>query len=406
VSRTQIILYTLLLNILLFSSGGWDLSAQSPINVEIKTVSNVDVCGNKQFQIYIQTDEIYASDSIVGFDLFIGFNPEKIQLDQLLSGNTISGQLQSAGTDASLTINKLVTGEVWISGAFLVDRRFLKGKQPLLALSGRYLKNCSDTTSITVLQYTPAYYDFRTAPEIITKDLVLKAEVTESGRRLSTYVVEDSLIFKVQDSLKGLQVYLSNDDILQTKELEWIAKIENPEAIDIVEVESVQPNVRIDTVLLQDSQKVIQLSLLGQVEVTKPSLELKIKRKSIDSAVIKINLSITPKSECTCITKVLNDSLVIKVLPQPVSIDEMPTLLNEVKIESSFSNGKFVLYSPNAVFQRVEVYNVLGQKTNMFVESQNNVVIPENKLNIGLNIMELTVIHENRIKKMLIKYIK
>jgi len=382
------------------------LSAQSPINVEIKTVSNVDVCGNKQFQIYIQTDEIYASDSIVGFDLFIGFNPEKIQLDQLLSGNTISGQLQSAGTDASLTINKLVTGEVWISGAFLVDRRFLKGKQPLLALSGRYLKNCSDTTSITVLQYTPAYYDFRTAPEIITKDLVLKAEVTESGRRLSTYVVEDSLIFKVQDSLKGLQVYLSNDDILQTKELEWIAKIENPEAIDIVEVESVQPNVRIDTVLLQDSQKVIQLSLLGQVEVTKPSLELKIKRKSIDSAVIKINLSITPKSECTCITKVLNDSLVIKVLPQPVSIDEMPTLLNEVKIESSFSNGKFVLYSPNAVFQRVEVYNVLGQKTNMFVESQNNVVIPENKLNIGLNIMELTVIHENRIKKMLIKYIK
>lgn len=382
------------------------MSAQSPINVEIKTVSNVDVCGNKQFQIYIQTDEIYASDSIVGFDLFIGFNPEKIQLDQLLSGNTISGQLQSAGTDASLTINKLITGEVWISGAFLVDRRFLKGKQPLLALSGRYLKNCSDTTSITVLQYTPAYYDFRTAPEIITKDLVLKAEVTESGRRLSTYVVEDSLIFKVQDSLKGLQVYLSNDDILQTKELEWIAKIENPDAIDIIEVESVQPNVRIDTVLHQDSQKVIQLSLLGQVEVTKPSLELKIKRKSTDSAVIKINLSITPKSECTCITKELNDSLVIKVLPQPVSIDEMPTLLNEVKIESSFSNGKFVLYSPNAVFQRVEVYNVLGQKTNMFVESQNNVVIPENKLNIGLNIMELTVIHENRIKKMLIKYIK
>lgn len=406
--RTRTILYTLLLSIFILSSRESELRAQSPITVEVKTLTNIDVCGNKLFQIFIQTSEIYANDSIVGYDLFLGYNSEKIQLDQILTSNTISNQLQNAGSEAILTSNKTVQGEIWISGAFLSENRFLKGKQPLIALSGRYLKDCIDTTLISVLQFNPAYYDFRNAPEIITKDLVVIAELAEAGRIVSAYVKEDSLEFKKEDSAVTFSIYLSNDDIVRTKNIECKIEFDRKDILIVRNIELLQPSISIDSIINSDGKTIVHLSRLNNVDKLMPSLKIDLQRLTVDSAVVEAKVELKVKSKCTCINKVVNDSLNIKLFQSPVSVQEYDD--NFIKynpiIVSSISDEAISLHSNEGRIFHVRVYSIIGQNIENIENSHTSIVIPTNNYTPGLYLMEVYVNNKSKVKKMLIKYIK
>lgn len=406
--RTRTILYTLLLSIFILSSRESELRAQSPITVEVKTLTNIDVCGNKLFQIFIQTSEIYANDSIVGFDLFLGYNSEKIQLDQILTSNTISSQLQNAGSEAILTSNKTVQGEIWISGAFLSENRFLKGKQPLIALSGRYLKDCIDTTLISVLQFNPAYYDFRNPPEIITKNLVVIAEVAEAGRIVSANVKEDSIDFKYEDSTVSFLIYLTNDDLARAKNIECKVEFDRKELLKIRNIESMQPGVRIDSIVNSNGKSIIHLTQLYNADKLVPSIKIDLQRLTQDSAIVVAKVELKVESNCTCLNKVVNDSLKFKLFQPPVSAQEYNDNYIEYdsKIVSSISDEAISIHSNEGSIFHVTVYSIIGQKIENIENSHTSIVIPTSRYTPGLYLMEVYVNHKSKVKKMLIKYIK
>ncbi len=407
-TRTGTVLYTLLLSILLLSSGEGKLSAQSPITVEVKTLTNIDVCGNKLFQIYIQTSEIYASDSIVGYDLFLGYNSDKIELDQVLTSNTISSQLQNAGSEAILTSNKTVQGEIWISGAYLTENRFLKGKQALIALSGRYLKDCSDTTLVSVLQFNPAYYDFKDAPEILTKNLVIKAEVAEAGRVISANVKEDTIDYRIEDTSVTFSIYLSNDDVSRTKNIECTVEFDRKDLLKIKNVESMQQVVRIDSIVNSTGKSIIHLTQLSNADKLVPSLKIDVQRLTQDSAVVVAKVELKVQTNCTCINKVVNDSLKLKLFQPPVSAEEFEDIFIKYDsiIVSSISNEAISLHSNEGSIFHVTVYSILGQKIENIENSHTSIVIPTSRYPPGLYLMEVYVNHKSKVKKMLIKYIK
>ena len=399
--------YTLLLSILYLSSGERKLLAQSPINVEIKTLSSIDVCGSKQFQIYIQTNEIYASDSIVGYDLFIGYNAEKIQFDQLLAANTISSQLQNAGSDASLSINKLVSGEIWISGAFLADSKFLKGKQPLIAVAGKYLKNCSDTNLITILQFSPAYYNFKDPPEIKTQNLVLNAEVAESGRIAAVQVEKDTIAVTYMEDIGVLPIYFQNDDISRTKYIECNIKFTKKDLIKLSKIESVQSNLKIDSMFVGADSVRLNISYHGIIDKLKPGLKIEFERSIKDSISIQAFIQLKILSECSCINDVLNDSVHIILHHPPVSVaEEILDIVNDKSlINYKLTNENISIQANEGYISHVSIYNIIGQKLENIENLHTSIEIPTRDLS-GINLIEILVSYKSRTKKMLITYIK
>ncbi|MFN8361783.1 MAG: hypothetical protein U0264_17885 [Candidatus Kapaibacterium sp.] len=406
------ILKLLLLGIfVLLSSNSQKVFAQSSINVEIKVLNNIDICGNKTFQLFIQTDEIYAADSIVGFDLYLGYNSEKIQIDQMLTAGTISSQLQNAGSEAVLTINKTVIGEVWLSGAFFSNNKFLKGKQPLIALTGRYIKDCSDTTMVTLLEYIPAYYDFsKLPPQVLTKDLTLRAEVPVNGtREFKADVKEDRITIGENDSTRNIRVFILNDDIIRTNTMDLVVYSENKQCLHVQSIESLQNECKIDTSYLDSDTLHVRASWKNTLNLSLPVYNLKVQRTTVDHDSSVITLKVKKITDCNCINQVRNDSIKIEVIGKKVGLEKdesgLPSNVEpEVTINKTGHNC-IIRCNKGMIFQIMNS-DLLGRKVWKLTTKGETVELSEEEFSYGINLLEISIENQEKVTKKLIKYIK
>jgi len=382
---------------------------QSPISIEVKSVSDVDVCGNKLFQIYVQTNEIYVSDSIVGFDLYLGYNPDKIQLDQLLVANTLSSQFQNNGSESILTINKTISGEVWISGAYFVEKKFLKGKLPLIAISGRYLKECTDTTEIAILDFIPAYYDFtKIPPQLQITNLALKATVANlSGRSFQAEIKEEIIKIANTDSIATINVYLRNDDIARNKNVELSIFLNRNENINIEDIESTNSTFIIETIERKLDTVILKAKILGVIAKDTPTIVFKIQRKSFNSDTVSAFIIIRKLTDCNCISQINNDSFNIQIqkkLISSVEFEDKDSMSPKVYLQKI--GDRYEIQSYDNTLSQINIYNSLGQLLEKINCSVSKVELSGDKLMNGLNIIEVIVNCNNKVNKKLIKYIK
>ena len=76
---------------ILFFGGMQEGIAQDTLKVEIVPLSTiVDVCNTeKRVTVYIQTNEIYAKDSLIGYDLDIEYDKDRFVFEQELTQGTL-----------------------------------------------------------------------------------------------------------------------------------------------------------------------------------------------------------------------------------------------------------------------------------------------------------------------------
>jgi len=403
-------LFCILLGILILSSIRLEVHAQSTLKVEIKTLSDIDVCGNKLFQIYIQTDEIYAADSIVGFDLYLGFNEKKIQLDQMLASGTLSAPLQNSGSDAVLTMNKTVAGEVWISGAFFTNNKFLKGKQPLIALSGRYLNDCSDTTVVNLIEFIPAYYDFSKLPPIIAgKNLLLIANIAKnSGKKFETTIKKDKVTLTKEDSVGQIAIYLNNEDIVKTKNVELALIIDKKDILSIRNIESVQTGLTVDTSYIKNDNLIIGVSWKDSINVNLPAFTLQILRKKYNNDTVKIFVNVIKLTSCNCVNTVSTDSVQVELEGIIVGVNIKNNLDdsdNEVMRINEWE-GSLILTCEEGNISQILLYDVIGEVQWSKKYFEQTVIVPKELFSNGVSILEVMHVNQNKETKKLIKYIK
>ena len=150
------------------------------------------------------------------------------------------------------------------------------------------------------------------------------------------------------------------------------------------------------------------MTQLNNADKLEPSIKIDLKRLTQDSAIVVAKVELKIESNCTCINKVVNDSLKFKLFQPPVSAQEYNDNYIEYdsKIVSSISEEAISIHSNEGSIFHVTVYSIIGQKIENIENSHTSIVIPTSRYTPGLYLMEVYVNHKSKVKKMLIKYIK
>lgn len=113
----------------------------------------VNTCsGEDRWLISASIGEVFDSDSLMSFDITIGYDTAFLQPTDGLFTGTLADQMKFG--DISPAANFRVPGEMRVS-AFTITRN-VKGKQPLFAVSGTYKRGCVWSDSLT-LPWNPEF---------------------------------------------------------------------------------------------------------------------------------------------------------------------------------------------------------------------------------------------------------
>ena len=158
----------LLPSLILLYGGSQNGFSQDTLKVRLYPTTNIDVCAiEKRILIEVQTNEIYSKDSLLGYDFIIEYDPSNIVIEQALAASTLTSQIINGGGFSHF---RLLEPGVFRASAYLPDDSpFIKGIQPLVVFSGRYIGECEGIASIRITSFEPVFYSF-TSTKILDYD--------------------------------------------------------------------------------------------------------------------------------------------------------------------------------------------------------------------------------------------
>jgi hypothetical protein len=341
-----IFLPVIVLVMLLSAVAGEELIAKYQAKIDI--LKDIDVCDStaKERLIFmVNIGEIKRSDSLLGFDLAIRYNPNKIKITNYLTGNTLSSVFEeksfSLGLDSGI-----------ISGFALTFNFNLKppsGDSILIAFSAEWIGNCEDTTNLEILELnfteefkkeldttfgTGVVYGYPFAlPERTAKMKVDKPIIT---------LKDNQNDFKLNYSVTLPQTYYTESLILEYLSSN-IIKINDVVSSDMnAEVVSVENN---------------KIALRLKNNVTKFNLSLNCNYLLKDTLTgYKFYINKMLYSDCSCILSVSSDSIIVNKDSTFVSVKEI--FGSNVKLESDC----LIMDNADLGIENIAMFDLLGRK--------------------------------------------
>ena len=135
------------LGLLIFSNS---LAESKSYNLELLDMNTIDLCG-KVFQkdviIAPSLGNIAKSDSLIGFEIVIEYNPDIVQMNQQFYTSTMSQFFQFKNT----TFDK-ERGEIIMEGFVSLDAypNPVSGNYPLVAFGGTFIGDCEQDADFKI----------------------------------------------------------------------------------------------------------------------------------------------------------------------------------------------------------------------------------------------------------------
>lgn len=393
--------------VILFIGGTQIVRAQDTLKIELIANEVVDVCGiEKRLTIEVQTNEIYAKDSLQGYTLIIEYDPSKILIEQGLSLNTLTNQIVSAGGDVYY---KLLEPGVYRVDAFLPfgSNVFIKGKLPLIVFSGKYIGQCEGIASLKIYEFEPAFYSFGSSKILeYSSEKYIKGEVADvKGRELKVRFASDSVEIGKQDSIKEMDVFFQfqSDSKISSANVKF--SVSSHDLLNIQSILSAQSDIKIDTVLIDNDTMELRVSFRQNFQTSLPALKLKLKSIKNDNFTSEITAEISGRNSCNCVKTVTGDILnVVKIKADTsVSVDFGEDFNKNFSLVNG--NDELRIISTKSI-SIVTLYNLIGiplQKLRLDYPSF-EVSLPQNEIQNGIYIIEVVTNAEN--KRNYIKFIK
>ncbi len=381
--------------------------AQDTLKVELITNTTIDVCGiEKRLTIEIQTNEIYAKDSLQGYTFFLEYDADKILIEQALTLNTITNQIVSAGGDVFF---KLLEPGVYRAEAFLPfnSNVFLKGKIPLVVFSGKYIGQCEGIASIRITDFEPVFYSFGSSKilEYGTEKYV-KGEVADiSGRNFRISFASDSIEIGKQDSIteSNISFQFQSDSKITGANINF--SVGSTDLLNIESIDKIQDGIAIDTLIIEKDTTKIKVSFRQNFQTSMPALRMKLKSLKNDNFKSPITAKIIGINKCNCIKTTTGDILEVKKIKfdTTISVDIHENASTGFSLIESDDNIKLV---SNELIKEITLYTILGivLETNKIEYPSMEITLPQSRIPKGVYIIEAVTNAEN--KRNYIKFIK
>ncbi len=307
--------------------------AQQPLTVRLYPAGEVDVCTSpRECVLVVDVGAVAASDSLLGYNLALRYDPEKLLLHTMLTVGTLSEAMPNRDFSARY-------GELR-AYAFTLTRP-VWGQKPLVAFLGEFRLECPDTAEVQLLwaEFNEEFERQR-AVSLDTTPVYVRAVVAQRPEReLRTELQERSYEFTAPDTLLPLRATVRMPAAVRLQRLQTVVQglpswcaIEQTELMGGTLEGTVIDSAGIRSLWRPDTARGEATWTWGlRVRFPEPR----------DTIVAQVTVVTMPVDSCACITRWSGDTVRLRVLPKPVAVT-LPSFEQEE-------------------LQRAWVYDVLGR---------------------------------------------
>ncbi len=318
------------------------LKAESIAKTELKIYSIPDYCGSeveKEFVIALTIGKVISTDSLFGFNFQLRYDTNKIDLDDALFISTLSENCnfhQGGSGDAG----------TFLGSAMVYGLVPLVGDLPLMAIQGKILSSCIDSTTITLdfLAFTKEF----TRDSIELSEIKINIDKIDNQQRYLNIKFDRDTIKSNEDSIVNVSIEKNNNYYLNNP----ICYIKaNAEMIDLSSIKTISNNVLIDNIKsIGDS---IEIKLIGDKIQDGALFQFEVNNSSkLES---NIEISIVP-GFCDCFSKYYNDTITYKYVKNP----DTTISVNETKHYYLNYNKNVLKIEDISNIKRIKIYNIYG----------------------------------------------
>jgi hypothetical protein len=286
--------------------------AQQPLTVRLYPAGEVDVCASpRECVLVVDVGTVVARDSLLGYNLELRYDPEKLLFHTMLTVGTLSEAMPNRDFSARY-------GELR-AYAFTLTRP-VWGQKPLVAFLGEFRPECPDTAAVQLLWATfNEEFERQRAVSVDTAPVYVRAVVAQRPEReLRMEVQERSYELTAPDTLLPLRATVRMPAAVRLQRLQTVVQgLPSWCAIEQVELaggaleETVTDTAEVRYVWRPDTARGEALWTWGiRVRFPEPP----------DTVVTQVTAVTVPVDPCACITRWSGDTVRLRVLPKSVAI--------------------------------------------------------------------------------------
>jgi len=270
------------------------LAAGDTARVSLQVLDTVDVCGRRECVLVVTLSPVQARDSLMGFNLAIRFNPEKLIFHAMLTSGTLAEGMDQRGFGAQ-------AGELR-AYAFTLTRT-ISGAQPLVAFVGEYRQQCPDTAGVQLL-YVEFNEEFERQRTVLVDTLplpVVARAVDVPGRLLRTRAVVREWEIREGNTSVVLPLAVEYDTTLRLAAARTVIG-GIPEWLSISDVSVTSGTLQ--SWEQQGQAATVSWSPQGQAQL---AIRFEVQQRKTDTAVLSFLTE--PHDSCSCVTRWEGDSV-------------------------------------------------------------------------------------------------
>lgn len=313
----------------------------------------INTCSGEQRWVFsVWIGEVYFSDSLMSFDITIGYDTAHLRPTTGLWLGTLADKMRFA--DISPYINLVVPGEIRV-GAFTITTP-VKGNEPLFAVAGDYKGTCLDKDTFS-LPYSPEFNEeFRASIKYFRTDTVIAVAVPSEIPNQGTAFLQDSVTLTGRDSTttSNFALYLSE---VPADQYTVDVRLESS-LTAVIDSLTFSDSLNVDSIFYSSDR----LRATGYLSsIAGDSIDGLIHLRSITNDTTSSQLIVETRAtgNCLCKTPGLHDTIVVYNAVQPI-VSVETDIHDDVGIKVTQIEGGLLIQNRHGQPGTVNVVNVLG----------------------------------------------
>ncbi len=356
----------------------------------------VDMCSSeKTWLVSVGIGEVYFSDSLMSFDIAIGYDTAKVRPTSGLVQGTLSEYMKYG--DFSPFFNFRVPGQI-TAGGFTISTP-VKGNRPIVAIVGDFVDSCSSFDTLFFPYEAEFNSEFKRTVTEYKNGTVVNVRVPRLDTKQGVWFRTDSISVTGKDSIQRTSL-LVNPSGLLSGSLRIDLELTGDSNFEFESFTSLSSGMIVDSIVkVKDSNKV----MLFCTVTTKDEVEVLFEVVSKTNLESSANLSakVFYRGDCECINPGQIGTLHIQS-------KEVLSSIGDEDVDDSFViaydgfNEIVTIQNDHGHLMRVKVYNVFGLVVEeILVESNSVVNVDIQKLVAGLYFVNCTIGSKKIVKKIL-----
>ena len=322
--------------------------------LRITSTRVINTCsGEQRWLILCSIGEVYASDSLMSFDITIGFDTALFRPTDGLWLGTLADKMRFS--DISPFLNLRVPGEMRV-GAFTINTP-VKGNEPLFAVAGDFKGTCSDSDTLSFPYYPEFNSEFKVVTRHLVTDTIIGVAIPSQRNDQGSTFDKDTITLQGKDSVASIPISIRTNELAGAKtEIEIQLESPLPAKMDSITFSN---GAVIDSIKLSnDGRQATVYRTADTASIINGTVYLS--SVTDDTLSTHIITDVTAVGTCLCITPSMKDTAVVENIKQPVVSVEQD-LHEGSGIRIALERGIIIIQNHHGLPGEANLVDVLGR---------------------------------------------